>query len=363
MPPETTIPGVYVQEVPSGIRSITGAPTDVVAFVGELTRGPRTKAVEVRSMSEFERQFGRGSLVHTSVFLFFENGGRRAVIVRQRDSSLKAFFQALNELNSVEDVNLLCLPSSMPLEPDKLFKAVSFCEKHRIFLLLDPDPKWSSQSDVTEGLKLMGVSTPNASIYFPRLLGQGSLGIPPCGAIAGVIARMDREHGVWRSPAGLATTLRGVRGLILPIDDTVTETLGPIGVNCLREDPTSGTIIWGARTLAGNDNEWRYIAVRRLSLFIEESIYRGTKWVVFEPNAEPLWLLLRQTVGIFMISLFNAGAFQGARMDDAFFVKCDATTMTQNDIQSGRVNIIIGFAPLKPAEFTVLRFSLQAVAP
>jgi phage tail sheath protein FI len=139
--------------------------------------------------------------------------------------------------------------------------------------------------------------------------------------------------------------------------------LNPLGVNCLRSFPVNGRVVWGSRTLAGADqlaSEWKYVPVRRTALFIEESLYRGTQWVVFEPNDEPLWAQIRMNVGAFMQNLFRQGAFQGSTPREAYFVKCDSETTTQNDIDNGIVNIIVGFAPLKPAEFVVIK--LQQIA-
>ena len=139
--------------------------------------------------------------------------------------------------------------------------------------------------------------------------------------------------------------------------------LNPLAINCLRSMPPAGTVIWGARTLQGDDrlaSEWKYISVRRLALYIDESLYRGTQWAVFEPNDETLWSQLRLNIGAFMNNLFRQGAFQGQSTKDAYFVQCDSTTTTQNDIDQGLVNILIGFAPLKPAEFVIL--SLQQIA-
>ncbi len=139
--------------------------------------------------------------------------------------------------------------------------------------------------------------------------------------------------------------------------------LNPLGINCLRTFPTFGAVVWGARTMRGADaaaDEYKYVPVRRLALFIEESLYRGTKWVVFEPNDEPLWAQIRLNVGAFMHNLFRQGAFQGTTPREAYFVKCDKETTTQNDINLGIVNIAVGFAPLKPAEFVIIKIQQMA---
>jgi phage tail sheath protein FI len=208
----------------------------------------------------------------------------------------------------------------------------------------------------------------HAALFFPRLLRRDPLRggqidkFAPCGAVAGIIARTDVNRGVWKSPAGMAATISGAEGLTVPMTDQENGLLNPIGVNCLRSFPGTGLTVWGARTLRGADqlsDDYKYLAVRRLALFIEESLYRGTQWVVFEPNDEPLWAQVRLSVGTFMQRLFKQGAFQGASPRDAYFVKCDGGTTTQDDRNQGIVNIVVGFAPLLPAEFVVI--SIQQI--
>jgi phage tail sheath protein FI len=185
----------------------------------------------------------------------------------------------------------------------------------------------------------------------------------PCGIVAGVMARTDTQRGVWKAPAGLDASLNGTQGLQASLNDAENGTLNPLGINCLRSFPAAGKVVWGARTMRGADqmaDEYKYVPVRRLALFIEESLFRGTQWVVFEPNDEPLWAQIRLNIGSFMHNLFRQGAFQGQSPKDAYFVKCDKETTTQNDIDLGTVNIVVGFAPLKPAEFVVIQ--LQQIA-
>ncbi|MEH2273108.1 MAG: phage tail sheath C-terminal domain-containing protein, partial [Nostoc sp.] len=167
----------------------------------------------------------------------------------------------------------------------------------------------------------------------------------------------------WKAPAGTEATLTGVPQLSVPLTDPENGELNPLGINCLRTLPAFGRVIWGARTRRGDDrltDDWKYIPVRRFALFLEESLYRGTQWVVFEPNDEPLWAQIRLNLGAFMHTLFLQGAFQGRKPEDAYFVKCDKETTIQNDINLGIVNIIVGFAPLKPAEFVILK--IQQIA-
>jgi phage tail sheath protein FI len=203
----------------------------------------------------------------------------------------------------------------------------------------------------------------NAAVYFPRTFVPDPVNnnrlksVAASGTIAGLYARTDATRGVWKAPAGTDATLQNVQALAYNLTDLENGALNPLGVNCLRTFPVFGSVSWGARTLEGADvlaSEWKYVPIRRLALFLEESLYRGTKWVVFEPNDEALYGQIRLNVGTFMNNLFRQGAFQGQTPQEAYFVKCDKETTTQADRNLGIVNIEVGFAPLKPAEFVIL---------
>ena len=273
--------------------------------------------------------------------------------------------------------NILCIPPYLitgNVDVDLVSAAAAYCEKRRAMLLVDARSDWKDKS--TAKAKFTDASTDhvgtrsrNAALFFPRLkqpnpLHEGQMEeFVPCGAVAGVFARTDTQRGVWKAPAGLDARLVGVPQLSVSLTDDENGELNPLGLNCLRAMPAAGRVVWGSRTLQGNDrlaSEWKYIPVRRTALFIEESLYRGTQWVVFEPNDEPLWAQIRLNVGAFMHNLFRQGAFQGTTPKEAYFVKCDKETTTQNDINLGIVNIIVGFAPLKPAEFVIIK--LQQIA-
>jgi hypothetical protein len=237
-------------------------------------------------------------------------------------------------------------------------------------LLVDPPSGWTTKPRVVP-TDIDGFRSANSMLYLPDLLLPDPLQnnrtrlFQPSGAVAGVVARIDASRGVWKAPAGEEAKLLGAQGLEFVLSDPENGDLNPLGLNCIRTFPIVGTVVWGARTLDGADaqsSEWKYIPVRRTALFIEESLYRGTNWAVFEPNDEPLWAQLRLNVGAFMRSLFRQGAFQGTTPQQAYFVKCDKDTTTQNDIDNGIVNILVGFAPLKPAEFIVIRISQIAGA-
>jgi len=181
--------------------------------------------------------------------------------------------------------------------------------------------------------------------------------------VAGLYAATDAARGVWKAPAGIEATLTGVSGLTTVLTDLENGTLNIQAINCLRQFPVYGKVIWGSRTLRGNDqvgSEWKYVPIRRLALFLESSLYDGTQWVVFEPNDAPLWSQIRLNVGAFMQGLFLQGAFQGTTPQQAYFVKCDSETNPQSRIDQGIVTILVGFAPLYPAEFVVIQIQQMA---
>jgi phage tail sheath protein FI len=285
------------------------------------------------------------------------------------------FKAGVNLLDKTDLFNLLCiLPDARDGDvPDEVYQeAMSFCVKRRAFLLVDSKAGWNSISSAqtgVAGMNLNGDAARNGAIFFPRIkqadvMLDGQIEtFPASGMIAGVMARTDAQRGVWKAPAGTDAGLAGVAGLQLTMTDAENGLLNPLGINCLRSFPVFGTVVWGARTLRGADaaaDEYKYLSVRRTALYIEESLYRGLKWVVFEPNDEPLWAQIRLNVGAFMHNLFRQGAFQGRTPRDAYLVKCDAETTTQNDINLGIVNILVGFAPLRPAEFVIIK--LQQLA-
>jgi phage tail sheath protein FI len=281
-------------------------------------------------------------------------------------------------LENVDLFNLLSIPpytnNNADVSTTLVGTAAQYCEKRRAFYLVDPPSDWLSKATAVSkftdpNTDYVGTHSDHAALFFPRLKEANPLHdnqievFVPSGAVAGIFARTDAQRGVWKAPAGQDATLVGVPQLSVPLTDAENGELNPLGVNCLRAFPIVGRVVWGARTLKGADqlaSEWKYIPVRRTALFIEESLYRGTKWVVFEPNDEPLWAQIRLNVGAFMHNLFRQGAFQGTSPRDAYFVKCDKETTTQNDIDLGIVNILVGFAPLKPAEFVVIQIQQMA---
>ncbi len=516
MPVTPTYPGVYIEEIPSGVRTITGVATSITAFVGSALRGPIDKAVMIHSFGDFERGFG-GLWVDSSLGYavrdFFINGGSDAIAVRlykgnkpiaklkkgdlalesvdpgawgnslrmrvdndilseaasrlglqvsqmfnlmvrdgttgvvetfrnltfkdsprrvdrvlAQESNLVRFTgspdgsetvppphndpaqgstiwdddtastkvgnadrandseeltkdefvgtgmeankEGLYSLLDADLFNLLCIPpyrsgtSGLDVQKEVLTAAQSLCENRRAFFIVDPPSTWDSKEKAKNGIANLGVSGSYAALFFPRLMQPDPMSndqlaeFAPCGAVAGVMARTDAQRGVWKAPAGLEATLKGVPQLKVPLTDLENGELNPLGINCLRTMPAAGRVVWGARTLEGDDrlaSEYKYIPVRRMALYLEESLFRGTKWVVFEPNDEPLWSQIRLNIGAFLHSLFRQGAFAGMTPRDAYFVKCDKETTTQDDVNRGIVNILVGFAPLKPAEFVMIK--------
>ena len=287
--------------------------------------------------------------------------------------------KGLYALKNADIFNILCIPPYLggatgDVDVEVVGAAATFCETRRAFYLVDPPADWTSKDIAKQAvndtaLDHIGTRSGNAALYFPRLrqpdVKRDGLidDFAPGGAVAGIFARTDARRGVWKAPAGLETAFSGVRELAVNLTDAENGELNPLGINCLRSLPASGRVVWGARTLQGDDrlaSEWKYVPVRRLALFIEESLFRGTQWVVFEPNDEPLWAQIRLNVGAFMHTLFLQGAFKGQSAKEAYFVECGPRTTTQNDINLGIVNINVGFAPLKPAEFVVIR--IQQIA-
>ncbi len=276
-------------------------------------------------------------------------------------------------LRNTDMFNILCVP---PIDRASGFMAglysaaASLCVDRRSMLLVDPPVGWTDVDKAVSGfqrLQPQGVTAANAAVYFPWIMLPDKDGMllqfPPSGAVAGVWARTDGQRNVAKAPAGTDASLSGVTQLVVKLTDLENGRLNPLGMNCLRTFPVIGSVVWGARTLRGADrlaDQWKYVPVRRTALFIEESLYRGTQWVVFEPNDEPLWAAIRLNVGAFMNSLFRQGMFQGRTPQEAYLVKCDKDNNPQNDIDRGIVNILVGFAPLKPAEFVLIHIQQLA---
>jgi phage tail sheath protein FI len=277
---------------------------------------------------------------------------------------------SFNLLNPVRDVNLIAVPGIGT--PVMVSFGANYCEQRAdCFFIGDmsviDDTKEEAQTFVTNVTK----KSSYAAVYFPWLKATDPTGVsadpialPPSGYVAGMYAKIDAKRGVWKAPAGTEANIGGAVGLMKNIIDAEQDTLNPIGVDVIRSFPASGIVIWGARTLATQSNpEYRYVPVRRTAIYLEQSIFNGIQYAVFEPNDEDLWSSLRLNINAFMLLQFRNGAFQGRTPNDAFFVKVDNQTTTQADIDAGIVNILVGFAPLKPAEFVVLKLTQKSGQP
>lgn len=518
MPPTFTYPGVYIEELPSGVHTITGVATSIAAFGGWAPQGPVNEATLVESWSDFARRFGglnSGSYLGYAVNQFFANGGRQAYIVRlvatatdtpaaatmaatasstvstltlfasnpgawannlkitvtpstadptrfsllvqmvigsqtttlesyvnlsvsptdpqyvvtviDSDSNYITFINpsvspptpppppvlppapangmlgigtpgvdgdvlqpstngnfelallsaggnvGINLLDRVDIFNLLCVPGETDAPTIKSLQ--TYCASKRAFYIVDP-PQLSTAAGLNTsgpagagGVSVVGPDASNSAYYFPwvqapdPLFGNRLALFPPCGFVAGVYAATDVSRGVWKAPAGIDASLTAEAGLQYNLTDTENGDLNIQAINCLRQFKVYGDVVWGARTLAGNNqtgSQWKYVPIRRLALFLESSLYDGTQWVVFEPNDERLWSQIRLNVGAFMQGLFLQGAFQGTTPQRAYFVKCDAENNPQSSIDMGIVNILVGFAPLYPAEFVVIQIQQMA---
>jgi Bacteriophage tail sheath protein len=297
------------------------------------------------------------------------------------ETALNATTSGLSLLSQVPIFNLLCVPGET--DAATISALQSFCNTHRAFLIVDAPQNASIQNLATtlaapygtstnsastppntEALSASAAAASNSAYYFPWVLapdpafgGRAAL-FPPCGFVAGIYAATDASRGVWKAPAGIATTLSQVLGLQTSLTDLQNGQLNPLGINCLRQFRNTGNVVWGARTIAGADimgSQWKYVPIRRLALFLESSLYDGTQWVVFEPNDEALWGQIRLNVGTFLQGLFLQGAFAGTTPQQAYFVKCDAENNPDSSVALGIVNILVGFAPLYPAEFVVIQ--------
>jgi phage tail sheath protein FI len=277
-----------------------------------------------------------------------------------------AYFAAFSLLDTVQDVNIMAVPGIGTKTVVDF--GTAYCRNRAdCFFVGDPPAAADEKEDAQAFVNGLTVKSSYSAVYFPWMTMVDPTGVspepmlvPPSGFVAGIYARIDARRGVWKAPAGTEANLGGAVGLAAQLTDAEQDVLNPIGVNAIRFFPGSGIVIWGSRTLATRaDPEYRYVPVRRLAIFLEQSIYNGIQWAVFEPNDEDLWASLRLNIGAFMVTLFRSGAFQGDTPDKAFFVKCDSQTNPQEQIDAGIVTVLVGFAPLKPAEFVVIRISQQ----
>ena len=368
-------PGIYIEEVPAVVKPINGVAINTTVFIGMTQSGSVDDRLPITSFSEFEQRFGTRSpivlpdgrrqtnyLAH-AVSGFFANGGRRLYVVKIAATTLTAYAEALNRVGKLPDVGIVALPGYSALAAKEYSQLNQLLQRHaeawhnRMILLDVP-----VAADTQQLLAIrQSLNSSYLALYTPWcLIREGRVkqatAIPPSGFIAGIYTRVDTARGVYKAPAN--ELVQGIAGFERNITEQEQSQLNPQGINVLRSFPGKGHLVWGART-ASADPEWKYIPVRRYAIYLEQSIEKGTQWTVFEPNAEPLWQNLRSAITDFLQSEWRQGALQGTKPEDAYFVRIDRTTMTQTDIDEGRVIVQIGFAPLKPAEFVILRIVLK----
>jgi len=368
--------------------------TGTVGMVGITKKGPLNKPTLITSFPEFRRKFG-GYLDKSyfdyrylphAVEGFFQNGGQRVYIISVpgencddtdhdylakkagsrvnfdetiigKDSEEPSKRTGLYSLKNIDQISIIAIPNGTSQRVQNAM--IAHCEllKDR-FAVLDPR-KDSTLSEIEKQRALLDSSY--AALYYPWVnimdpFSKETLPIPPSGHICGIYARTDANFGVHKAPAGVHAQIKGVFGLERTITEGQQDILNSLGVNCLRLLRDRGLLVWGARTMA-SDPLWKYVSVRRLLLYLERSIEEDTRWVVFEANDEKLWAKVKQVVTQFLTRVWKDGALMGTTTEEAFFVKCDRTTMTQDDINNGKLVVLVGVAPVKPAEFVIFRIA------
>ena len=392
-----------IEEVSTGRRPIEAVGTSTAAFIGVAPNEGAfpNDARAVNNWSEFLREFSSDGAASTdlshAVFGFFENGGRRCFVVNvERGQPIAgARTTGLRRLEALDEVAIVASPGYA--DAASYDALLGHCEamKDRM-AILDPPEEVARLEQLTrvatagvsrrrggrtegggepagedavataaEGAALRGVR-PRVSdggygaLYAPRIIVRDPLSpsgdtvtVPPSGHVAGIYARTDAARGVHKAPAN--ASVRGALNVTYHLTREEQDTLNSAGVNGIRFVPNKGIRVWGARTLAPSASEWRYVPVRRLINMIEKSIAKGTRWVVFEPNDRQLWKDIRRDVRAFLRTLWRDGALMGRTEREAFFVQCDDETNPRESIEQGRVVVVIGVAPLKPAEFITVR--------
>jgi phage tail sheath protein FI len=375
--PEYLTPGVYVENTYIGPRPIQRVSTGTAGFVGMAEKGDELndKPELVTSWVEFVSKFGRYTLAQPylapAVYGFFENGGARCYVTKVKNAASDddhigvdkgpSNRSGLQAFVSVNEINIVCIPGMASNLVQK--GMISHCEamKNRFCIL---DPARDADINALRKQKELLVSEKGyAALYYPWIkatietLKGGEVKlineyVSPSGYLAGVYARTDRNRGVHKSPAN--EIVQGAIGVKAAVTQRQQDILNPLGINSIRAFAGRGIRVWEGRTIS-TDSLWKYVNIRRLFLFLEESIVEGTQWVVFEPDNQKLWASVKQSITQFLTEVWKDGALMGSKVEQAFFVKCDLTTMTKNDIANGRLIILIGVAPVKPTEFIVFR--------
>lgn len=347
--------------------------TDVAAFVGRAVSGP-TQPTLVTSFADYTSIFGdftdpAESFLPWAVRGFFENGGRRAYIARVPSGATLDYLgdasapaddvSGLAALEKLQDVSLLVVPDAVR---DVALTAaiVDHCEiRADRFAVLSLPEAADFERDLQHDSSYAAIYAPWLRV--PDASGKGAVLVPSVGHVAGVYARTDLSEGVHKAPANEAVNgLADDPGFGGPLERVIMkaeqDAMNP-AINGIREFAGRGVRVWGARTMSRNP-EWKYVSVRRLLIYLEQSIERGIQWAVFERNEPALWMQVTTVITTFLHTCWLGGMFLGSRMQEAAFVRCDRTTMTQDDIDNGRLVVVVGVAPLRPAEFVIFRIGM-----
>lgn len=381
-------PGIFIEEMDAGSRPIEQVGTQTVGFVGTAPNPEAglKEAIAINNWSQFMRTFVREGDQSTdlanAVLGFFLNGGSRCYVANiASDGALSGKGGGLDALNAIDEIAIIAAPGRTDTASYSSLIDAAESMKDRVAILdapptadnvealtrassvgtgkTDDEPPAKPPKGQAAGLRPRDSDGGYGAFYFPWLRVRDAIdpdkivSAPPSGHMAGVYARTDAERGVHKAPANV--TIRGALGLTQLVSRAEQDVLNPAGVNCIRFFTREGVRVWGARTLAPSASNWRYLNVRRLFVMIEESIAVSTRWVVFEPNDRPLWKAIQRDVGAFLTLLWRQGALAGARPEEAFFVKCDEETNPPEVIDAGQVVVMIGIAPVKPAEFVIFR--------
>jgi len=373
-------PGVYIEHKESGTRPIQAVGTSRAAFLGvaPLAKADPLQMVAVTNYRAFTDRFvgdaARSTDLSRAVHGFFQNGGGRCVIVNL--GATQDLQKGLDLLRTTDDVQIVAAPGMCQFEHYEALLTHCAAMGDRM-AILDAPEKVDDLARLTRagsggggggaeakvGLGPTRDDKGYAAIYFPWIrtrdpIDNAEVVVPPSGHVAGVYARTDGTRGVHKAPAN--EPVRGATGLAYAIDSQQQKALNDNGVNVIRYFADRGILIWGARTVAPAASPYRYVNVRRLVTMIAESIARNTRWIVFEPNDERLWKLIRRDVTAFLMGVWRDGALRGTTPELAFYVKCDEETNPQDSIDQGKVVVQIGLAPVKPAEFVIFQISQDA---
>ncbi|MDY0059781.1 MAG: phage tail sheath family protein [Myxococcota bacterium] len=378
-------PGVYIEEVDRGTKPIETVGTSTVGFLGECNVGPVNEPVLCTNWSQYTKTFGdfaNSEYLAHAVYGFFNNGGGRCFVLnvgnweemsKSKDKDKPKFASkaalyigsdngpgtrtGLKAFEEVDEINIVSTPGQT--DPAIQDAVLSHCENMRYrFAVLDA-PEVIEKGGVDKipkprDSKYGAYYFPWIEVYDPL---KGNIYQPPSGYMCGIYARSDSERGVHKAPAN--EIVRGALGLRYNITKGEQDILNPKGINCIRTFKNRGIRVWGARTIS-SDASWRYINVRRLFNMVEESIERGTQWVVFEPNDQKLWKRVTRDITAFLMRVWRSGALFGETPEQSFFVKCDAETNPPEVIDAGQMICEIGMCPVKPAEFVIFRIGQMA---